>query len=310
VAALHFSLLGVGVRVRCADARLRRLLSRSYGAGRPGGEATLTYDVGRAAAGAHLCLSRSGGRARRASDAGHLLQAFDADLGIQLQRRRKDLFFLHSAVLVRGGRAALLVGPSGAGKSTAAWALVRHGYRYAGDELAPVDVERLRVFPCPRALCLKQPPPGGYALPRSAPRTSWGWHVPLSRLPGARRRAPVPLAAIFFVERSRAAGAAPGDRRVRPAEAAARLYAHALNALAHPAHGLDPAVRLAQAVPAFVLDTRRLAESCRRVDAIVAGGGRRPRARAAARGDGRAAPGRPAAGPPAPRRRARPSARP
>jgi hypothetical protein len=317
VAVLHFSLLGIGVRVRCPHAPLRRLLARSYGAAHAGrGRAPLRYEVGGGSARAILRLTRAGARPRRAADAGHLLRAFDADLGMQLQRLRRDLFFLHAAVLVRHGRAVLLVGPSGAGKSTAAWALVRHGFRYAGDELAPVDVERMRVFPCPRALCLKDVPPAGYPLPADAARTSWGWHVPLSRLPGARRRAPVPLAAVFFVERTTGTGAPRGQRRRRPAEVAARLYAHALNPLAHPAHGLDPAVRLAEVVPAFVLDTRRLAASCRRVDAILNRSGvtrtapSTGAARAAARGDGRAARRRRAADRPALRplasRRARP----
>ena len=338
MAVLRFSLLGIGVRVRCPDASLRRLLARSYGAGRLrrdrlSGRPRLSYDVGRGAARPLLRLTRSGARARRASDPGRLLQAFDADLGMQLQRLRRDLFFLHSAVLVRHGRAALLVGPSGAGKSTAAWALVRHGFRYAGDELAPVDVERLRVIPCPRALCLKDAPPRGYPLPADAARTSWGWHVPLSRLPGARRRAPVPVAAVFFVERAGQGDAPRGDRPLRPAEVAARLYAHALNPLAHPAGGLDPAVRLAETVPGFVLDTRRLSASSRRVDAILSGSGgamgggrasvarsaRRPAtravtvagaARAASRGDGRAARRRRAAGRKALRPLASPRARP
>jgi hypothetical protein len=267
---LHFSFLGVGVRVRCADHALRELLSLSYGAARrPVGGPNLFYDIARRPARPVLRLSRSGARPRRARDAGDLLRAFDADLGIELQRRRRDLFFLHAAVLVRRGRAALLVGPSGAGKSTAAWALLRHGFRYGGDELAPLDVARLRVFPCARALCLKDLPPAGYALPEGVPRTSWGWHVPLARLPGARRARPLQLAAIFFVARGTALGGGRHARRLSAAEAAARLYAQALNPLAHGGQGLDPAVRVAGSVPAFVLDSDRLPEACREVAAIL-----------------------------------------
>jgi hypothetical protein len=268
VAALRFSRLSVDVGVRCSDPRLRRLLAGNYGAGglRNGGP-SLAYAVERAASGVRL--TRPGARPRRARNAGHLLRLFDADLSVQLQRLRRRLYFLHAAVLVRHDRAALLVGASGAGKSTAAWALTHHGFRYAGDELAPLDVERLAVHPCPRGLCLKSRPPEPYALPADAARTSWGWHVPLGRLPGARRSRPVRLSAIFFVSH---AGQGRGGNRVRrlgAADAAARLYAHALNPLAHPGRGLDPAVHLARSVPAFLLDARRLPEACRRVAAIL-----------------------------------------
>jgi hypothetical protein len=178
-------------------------------------------------------------------------------------------------VVARGGRAALLVGASGSGKSTAAWALTHHGFAYAGDELAPLDVERLAVHPCPRALCLKQRPPKRYPLPPQAPRTSWGWHVPLARLPRAPVR-PLRLAAIFFVDHAspRASGARAAP--LSAAEAAARLYAHALNPLAHRGKGLEPAVRVARAIPAYRLDSRRLAAACRRMRDILErdGGGR------------------------------------
>jgi hypothetical protein len=239
-----------------------------YTGGAASGRARLRYRVEANGPGAPLRLTRRGAAPRRARDTGQLLYLLDSDLSVQLQRFRRDLYFLHAAVLVRDGRAALLVGASGSGKSTAAWALTHHGFRYAGDELAPLDVERLSVHPCPRALCLKAEPPGPYGLPREASRTSRGWHVPLARLPRAPRKATA-LSAIFFVGHRGHTREARLPRPLSPAEAAARLYAHALNPLAHAGEGLDPAIRVAAAVPAFRLDSRRLSELPRRVGAVL-----------------------------------------
>jgi hypothetical protein len=197
------------------------------------------------------------------------LYLLDGDLSVQLQTRRPDLYFLHSAVLARHGLAALLVGPSGIGKSTAAWALTHHGFQFKGDELAPVDVERLRVFPYFRALCLKTLPPASYPVARTARRTSRGWHVPAHLMPGGRRATPLKVGAVFFPRRDSPPGAS-AVRRISQADAAARLYAYALNALAHEDAGLAPAARLAQAVPAFEVITTDLVRAASGVSAVLA----------------------------------------
>jgi hypothetical protein len=285
---LRFARLGVSVEVRCADPEVRRLLAEAYGQSRGRGASALRYRI--ESVGGTFRLTRRGMPARRAAGAGPVFGLLDSDLAVQLQRRRRELLFLHAAVLVRGGRAALLVGASGAGKSTAAWALAHHGFRYGGDELAPVDVKRLRVIPSPRALCLKAPPPAPYPLPARARCTRSGWHVPLRDLPGGLHTAPAPIAAVFFVDHAPAA-AGRGLRRLSAAEAAARLYAQALNPLAHPDDGLEPAVRLAEALPAFALDSSRLPAACRRVaarlDAAAAPGTAKPSRRAAYSGRSR-----------------------
>jgi hypothetical protein len=272
VKVVRFSFLDVDVTVRCADEALRRLLAESYrGRARGRARGSLEYGIVVGAGRSGLRLARRGARPRQARDVGELLLLFDSDLNVQLQRLRRDLYFVHSAVLVRGGRAALLVGGSGAGKSTAAWALAHHGFGYAGDELAPIDAARLSVHPCPRALCLKSRPPAGYPLPPDARRTSRGWHIATGRLLRAPR-APLELGAVFFVSHAEAPAPGRTSWRLGPAEAAARLYAHALNPLAHPGRGLDAAIQVARGVPAYRLESRRLAEASRRVAAILDGG--------------------------------------
>ncbi len=59
----------------------------------------------------------------------------------------------------------------------------------------------------------------------------------------------------------------PRIRRLNTAEAGARLYANALNALAHPGSGLDGAIRIAAQADCYEL---KLGELRATVDAIRA----------------------------------------
>jgi hypothetical protein len=47
-----------------------------------------------------------------------------------------------------------------------------------------------------------------------------------------------------------------------PAEASARLYLTALNALSHPNRGLDAAIAIAEHVPCFAIDSADLPATC------------------------------------------------
>lgn len=69
---------------------------------------------------------------------------------------------------------------------------------------------------------------------------------------------------------------APDLRAIGPAEASARLYVNALNALAHPNHGLDAVARIAEQVPCFAVSSAELHATCglirSAVEQAVAGG--------------------------------------
>jgi hypothetical protein len=56
-------------------------------------------------------------------------------------------------------------------------------------------------------------------------------------------------------------------RAIGPAEAGARLYANALNALAHADHGLDAVARIAEHVPCFSVSSAGLPSTCRLIRA-------------------------------------------
>jgi hypothetical protein len=169
--------------------------------------------------------------------------------------------FLHAACLEWRGKAFLMAAESGSGKSTMSWGLLHHGFRYLSDELSPIGLEPMQVWPYPQALKLKNPPVGSYPLPKEALFLDHTIHVPVRSLPGAVRTGPLPLGAAFLLAH-RPELSAPEVHSLGTAEASARLYANALNALAHPNHGLDAVVRIAEHVPCFSIASTELGATC------------------------------------------------
>jgi hypothetical protein len=260
---LSFTVLGCHVVIQCSDAEAYALLQANYGGLQRESRdaAELRYTVGRQAGSQAFLLRRAGETPRRAADAGALLFMVEKDCTIALQILRPDLYFVHAAVLEWAGSAVMLVAASGEGKSTTTWALLHHGFRYCSDELGPVDVQTCEVYPYPHALCLKEEPPAAYPLPTQTLCTPSTLHIPTAALPSEICTGPIRLAAIFFVQyRPKAAG--PTVRLMHTAEAAARLFAHALNPLAHAEEGLDGAVATATRCPCFALHTADLPATC------------------------------------------------
>jgi hypothetical protein len=262
---LSLRVLGVNVRIQCEEARTQALLKAHYGWMQwPLDTADLTYTIARQ----NGTWLFAGDREElwRASDAGEVLLGLDQDLIIQLQRRRSDLYFIHAGVLEFSGKAFMLVAPSGGGKSTLVWGLVHHGLRYLSDELAPVDLRTLTVHPYPRAVTLKSVPPRPYPLPRGTLSTSRGFHVTAATLASGSRATTAPVAAICFLRYTPEA-LRPSIERISAAQAGARLYANALNALAHPEEGLDGAIHIARTTACFDVATAELAATCALVKA-------------------------------------------
>ncbi len=232
------------------------------GDGRDGGEA-LVYRIGGAPPGSSsLTLSCRQEQDVEFQDLGHLLYALEHDLTVALQRRRPDLLFLHAAALERGGRAYLLAGDSGDGKSTTARGLVHRGFSYLSDELSPIDTAAMRVHAYPRALCLKSEPPLTHPLPSSGVRhLGRTLHVATASMPAPVGPAVCPIEALVFVRHDRSLPS-PTLRRLSSAEAGARLYTAALNALAHTGHGFDAVLRVASSTRCYALETAELTETC------------------------------------------------
>lgn len=256
-----YHILGVNVAVNCLASDLRALIHVHWGhLASSAFDPDLVYSVSRNETG-QISIARSGQPTCLAADEGQLLFELESDACIAIQRLRPDLFFVHAAVAEIEGKACALVAESGGGKSTTLWGMLHHGWRYLSDELAPIDLSSLRVHAYPRALCLKQPPPPGYPLPRDAVVTPRTLHIPVNILPAVSQMTSCPLAAIYFVRYFPEAGA-PAIRPISPAEAGARIYANSLNALAHVNAGLDAAVHLARGIPAFMLHTVELSATC------------------------------------------------
>jgi hypothetical protein len=224
----------------------------------------LTYSIESSAA---SCSIVRADRVLPWADPDDMLFVFEKDLTVELQKRRPDLYFLHSAAVERNGKVCLLAADSGSGKSTTTWALLHHGFGYLSDELAPVDLDSMRVSPYPHALCLKQAPPD-YPLPTDTIDLGRTLHVPVRSLPADTITEPLPLGAVFLVK-YRPDLAEPELRAIGPAEASARLYLTALNALSHPNRGLEAAVRIAEHVPCFEIHSANLPATCTLIRSVL-----------------------------------------
>ena len=270
------------IHVTCQDTTTAHILREAYShfstllAASP--SADLSYTVGPHDQG--FFLKRSGSQVLHAEDDGEFLFLFEKDITIELQKRRRDLYFLHAASVAWHDqgmpRALLLVAASGQGKSTTTWALLHHGFSYLSDELGPIDLSSMQVHPYPHALCLKDEPPLPYRLPPQTLYTSHTLHVPFSALPNTHTpqvpRPPhaSPLAAIFFLRYCPDA-AQPSLRPIGKAEAATRLFAQALNPLAHPGEGLDGALAIVSQRACFELCSADLTATCTLVKETVEG---------------------------------------
>ncbi len=259
---LSFCILDVHVVVHCSDMELQSLMLGIWGPlVTPSSKPVIAYTVARAARAETIVITRQRETPLESRDAGEFLYQLEHDLTIELQKRRAELYFLHAAAVELEGKAALLVAASGGGKSTTTWGLLHHGFGYLSDELAPLDLMTMRVHAYPRALCLKRQPPSSYPLPQNVLTTTHTLHVPIQTTGGGDGETSYPLSAVFFLD-YRPQADAPCLQTTTVAGAAARLYANALNQLAHANSGLDAAARIAESVPCYVLESADLRATC------------------------------------------------
>ena len=267
---LDFSICDCNIRVECTDPHAESLLLGNYGRLRRAITVPqITYQISREQGSKKLLISRNGEPADAADDDGEFLYMVEKDITIEVQKLRSHLYFLHAAVLELNGYGLALVAPSGSGKSTTAWGLLHHGFRYVTDELAPVDLRTMLVYPFPHALCLKTSPPANYPLPDSTIYTAYTAHVPAESLPANTTMDLVPLNVLMFVGFTPEISA-PVINRIQKAEGAMRLFTNALNPLAHPADGLEGAIEIASAVRCFELISADLQQTCELVKSTLA----------------------------------------
>jgi hypothetical protein len=267
-----FLILGQRVQIDCADPIARGLLAANFGsmpAGTAGGRPDLHYLVNCTGSAHFFTIEREGSDQLTGEGLGDLLSLLEDDVIVELQKRRPDLLFLHSAAVEWQGKAYLFAAETGSGKSMTTWGLLHHGFRYLSDELSPVELDSLTVLPFPRALCLKQSPRAAYRLPQHAIHLGRTIHIPVGSPGGASVSAPRAIGAVFLI-RHHPELHAPALRELGLAEASARLYVTALNSLAHSNHGLDAVARVAEHVPCFSLESADLSSTCALIRSLVA----------------------------------------
>jgi hypothetical protein len=267
IAPIRLVILGVSIRLLCFDAASRVLVLGNFSAFVTEDEptATLTFEI-RPQADVYA-ISSPHRAPEICHDSYELIYYLEKALTIDVQMQRQDLFFLHGAALSRGPHAYLFVAPPGSGKSTTTWGLVHHGFSYLSDEMAPIDLGSLEVQPYPHAICLKNPPPAPYELPGAAIRTSRTIHVPATSIASITHH-PVRLRSIFF-NRYDEHASEPNARPISKGEAAALLYANALNQLSHSHAGLTAVASIAERVECFQITTSDLTATCRLLTAVA-----------------------------------------
>ena len=259
---MELSIFDCGIAVDCTDMHAKSLLNDAYGwFKKPVKTHQLCYRISRNEQSNRFSITRNGGLTDVRKDDRDFLYGFDKDIIIEIQKLRRDLYFIHAAVLEFNGNALALVGSSGAGKSTTTWGLLHHGFKYLSDELAPLDLTAMEVHPFPHAICLKTVPPDGYPLPAKTLQTLSVIHIPVGSLPCMAVAKPIPLAAIFFINYA-PDNFEPVVQPLKKAASTARLFSHALNPLAHPGDGLDGAVGAVSKTRCFELFGSNLKPTC------------------------------------------------
>jgi len=260
--SLSLAVFGRGVRIQIGDPVIGSLLWANYGEMQGALDSVdLHYDVGRRRLTGSFFISRRNQKRLIAKNDGEFLYLFERDLSVQMQGLRRDLCFVHSAVLEFRNRGLMLVGTNRSGKSTTTWGLLHHGFRYLSEDLGAINPRTLQVYPYPRALWLRRNPPSSYPLPGRKFSTCWQIYIPTNHFPIQVVREPIPLEGLVFLQ-CRPGVSEPSLRSLSKAEAAARLLFHVLNPGAHAAYGLDDAVNIASRLHSFELLVGDLRATC------------------------------------------------
>ncbi len=269
---LTLSVFDCLITVRLNSSELARVLAVVYGAmlvSDADDSPKLSYVVSLNETNNEISICRNDVVEYFTKDIGEFIFLFEKDMTIELQKIRADLLFIHSAVLEYENQGLLIVAPSGTGKSTTSWAMLNSGFKYLSDELAPFDLNTMRVQPYPHALCLKAEPPV-YKLPDECLFTSQTIHVPVKSMLDSIQFNPVKIKYVFYLEFD-AGIVEPVITSISLAQASASLYSNSLNILAHDEgdKGLQAAVSVAKAVKNYTLKSNDLNKTCEKIKILM-----------------------------------------
>jgi hypothetical protein len=187
-------------------------------------------------------------------------------------------YLLHSAVLVKNGKAIILPAGSRSGKSTLSVALVKNGFKYISDEVAAVDVDTLRVKGFPRAIAIRKKTLSlfpslepeikhlCYQISNSKKAYEIHYGVPSKKNLASMNRS-FPISAIVFPKYSPKGYTALGE--IKPAVAVFNLMRCSFNQRRLKEKGFRVAVRLVRQRRCYTLQIKDLAKGCEILDNLV-----------------------------------------
>lgn len=161
---------------------------------------------------------------------------------------RRDLVWLHSAVVSCGNGATLLAGPSGAGKSTLSTQLCKEGWKYLSDEVAPLVVGSNEVLAYPQSPSRRMAQEFVLSAEAVNELPKQLWTPPEISV----RNDPMPVDRVVLVKFS--FGSPPILRQVDAGEAVLQLLKNTLGYSPDRSAAVSRLVNLAQSVPCFELE--------------------------------------------------------
>ncbi len=205
---------------------------------------------------------RGGGRGR-----GRILELLCWEVNGRAIRSATPHPILHAAVFAGPLGAVAVCGVSGSGKSTLAAAAAQRGWEHLSDDLAPIDVDTMRVSPYPRPIMIR---PGGRALlerPVEPPAAHLEfftneWFAPASELGATVANSPRSLVGVVFLDRSDSVVLEP----ISQADLLYEMTQHSANLIERRAIGFAELVTIADRVAGYRL---RLGELGRALDLLA-----------------------------------------
>jgi hypothetical protein len=162
-------------------------------------------------------------------------------------RAHPQLLWLHAGAVVSDDRAVLFVGQYGRGKSTLVTELCGRGWRYASDDIVPIDLATAHILPFPLTPFVRQGI-DDYIPPESVGQLS---KAQVSRPLSARQRDSAPIGGIVLPEYRVGVGAQAVP--YSPSAVALAIASEGINRALHGEALVSLAARLVDRVPVISL---------------------------------------------------------
>jgi len=191
----------------------------------------------------------------------------------------KKYLQVHASAVEIGGKVILFPGSPGSGKTTICAGLLIKGAAYFSDEFALIDADSLKIYPYPKALCIKESSirlleqicPNLHFDSRWIKRTKG---VVAFLDPWKVHEAPIaqPAAADFVIFPNYVSNATPELSPLSRSEVVFNLNKHCLNFLDFKQQGVDMLADLASSAQGFSLRMGHIEDACQLLGNLVRDG--------------------------------------